>query len=57
MLKQRIAGSPYVLSVLSSTITRTPGTRDVSYTAYVNTQFGVLIVSFTPPGAAAGTLP
>lgn len=57
LLKQRILGSPYVLSVYNSGITRTPGTRDTAYVAYVNTQFGTLIVSFTPPGAAAGTLP
>jgi hypothetical protein len=57
LLKQRIQGSPYVISVYNSAITRAVGTRDVSYVAYVNTKFGTLIVSFTPPGAAAGILP
>lgn len=56
LLRQRIAGTPYVSSVYDVTLTRDPETREVTYTAYADTQFGTIIISFTPPGAAAGSL-
>jgi hypothetical protein len=56
LLKQRISGSPYVLSVTNVQYVYNRATRGSSYVAYVLTQFGTLQVTFTPPGAAAATL-
>lgn len=55
LLKQRIAGAPFVTAVSQVEISR-DAARAVSFSAFAYTQFGTLSVSYTPPGASAASL-
>jgi hypothetical protein len=54
LLKQRILGAPYVLSVSNLTTSYNSTTRAFSFSCQVQTQFGTLTVTNqpTPPSAA-----
>jgi hypothetical protein len=56
LLKQRIAGSPFVTSVSEVQISRDPTTRAVSFTAHAYSPFGTILIGFTPPGSSAASL-
>lgn len=53
LLKQRILGTPYVLSVSNVQTNYVPATRAFSFSCQVQTQFGTLTVATAPPGASA----
>jgi hypothetical protein len=54
IINTRILGVPYVLSIFNI-VTTYSTSRLFTYTSYVNTQFGVLQITFTP--GLAATIP